>query len=219
MILGAIIAGGQSRRFGSDKALAEIGGKPLLDHVAEALRRQTDALIVCGREWPGATSIPDRPAPDQGPLGGLCAALRHAADNGFDAVLTAGCDTLPVPAELLSLLNPSLPREGQGVGAGAVAPAGEANLSASEARSARHPPQPLPWKGGAYVIDGQPIFGLWPASLADALDHHLVSQPDRSMRGWIASSGARSVRCGTAFHNLNTPEDLALYLAQQGLAA
>lgn len=178
MILGAIIAGGQSRRFGSDKALAEIGGSPLLDHVAKALAAQTGALIVCGRDWPGLTSIPDRPAPDQGPLGGICAALRYAADNGFDAVLTAGCDTLPVPTDLRTLLG-----------------------------------------NGPAVINGQHIFGLWPAVLADALDHHLASQHDRTMRGWIALSGARTVPCDTAFHNLNTPEDFALYLAQQGLAA
>lgn len=183
MILGAIIAGGRSRRFGSDKALAEIGGKTLIDHVADALAAQTDALIVCGRDWPGLTSVPDRPAPDQGPLGGICAALRHAADNGFYAVLTAGCDTLPVPGDLRSLLTP------------------------------------LPWKGGACVIEGQHIFGLWPAALADALERHLATQDDRTMRGWIALAGARSVRCDAAFHNLNTPEDFALYLASQGLAA
>ncbi|MCJ8159352.1 molybdenum cofactor guanylyltransferase [Sphingomonas sp. LaA6.9] len=176
-ILGAIIAGGQSRRFGSDKAHAEIVGRKLLDHIADALAPQTDALIVCGRDWPDLTSIPDRPAPDQGPLGGLCAALRYAIENGFDAVLTAGCDTLPVPANLRTTLG--------------SAPA---------------------------VIEGQHIFGLWPTTLADALDHHLASQPDRSMRGWFAVSGTRQVWCDTAFHNLNTPEDFALCSGAQGLA-
>ena len=101
-LLGALIAGGQSRRFGSDKALALIGGKPMLAHVIEALEHQVDEVVMCGREWPGLSSIADRPAADQGPLGGICAALHHAQENGFDAVLTAGCDTLPVPGHLAS---------------------------------------------------------------------------------------------------------------------
>lgn len=176
--LGAIIAGGKSRRFGADKALAEIGGRPLLDHVAEALAAQTDALIVIGRDWPGMSSIPDRPAPDQGPLGGLCAALHHAHDNGYDAVLTAGCDILPVPDDLAATLSP-----------------------------------------GPSVIDGQPLLGLWPAALADALDAHLAGTDDRSMRGWLAASDARSVACDTPFHNLNTRADFALYSTSRGMAA
>lgn len=104
-LLGALIAGGQSRRFGSDKALALIAGRPLLAHVIEGLEQQVDEVVICGREWSGLASLPDRPAPDQGPLGGICAALHHARENGFDAVLTAGCDTLPVPHGLTGLFG------------------------------------------------------------------------------------------------------------------
>jgi molybdopterin-guanine dinucleotide biosynthesis protein A len=32
-----------------------------------------------------------------GPLGGLNAALQYAQQYGFDAVVTAGCDVVPVP--------------------------------------------------------------------------------------------------------------------------
>lgn len=104
-LLGALIAGGQSRRFGSDKALAPVDGRPLISHIIDALRPQVSELVICGRDWPGFLSLPDRPAPDQGPLGGLCAALHHARQNRFDAVLTAGCDTLPVPPNLAGLLD------------------------------------------------------------------------------------------------------------------
>lgn len=213
MILGAIIAGGQSRRFGSDKALAEIAGKPLLQRVADALGSQTDALIVCGREWPGLVSVPDRPGPDQGPLGGICAALHYAADHGFDAVLTAGCDTLPVPGDLTALLRSS-PERGGGPRATARGGGAAPNLVPAPPPAA---PVPLPVPGR--IIAGQPLFGLWPATLAGALDHYLASQGDRSMRGWIAASGAQSVACDVQFHNLNTPQDLALYARTQGLAA
>ena len=96
-LLGAIIAGGGSRRFGGDKAAALLDGRALIDHVRAALAPQVDALVVCGRDWPGVVAVADRPAPDMGPLGGLCGALHYAATNGFDAVLTAGCDVLPVP--------------------------------------------------------------------------------------------------------------------------
>ncbi len=101
-ILGAIIAGGHSLRFGGDKAAALLHGKALIEHVADGLRPQCDQLILCGRLWPGYAHIADRPAADLGPLGGLCAALYYAQQHGFEEIITAGCDMLPVlliPAE------------------------------------------------------------------------------------------------------------------------
>lgn len=103
-ILGAIIAGGRARRFGADKAAAPLGGKCLLDHVADAMRPQVDALVVVGRTWPGLNAVSDRPAGALGPLAGLNAALHHARMLGLDGVLSAGCDTLPVPVDLATQL-------------------------------------------------------------------------------------------------------------------
>lgn len=95
--LGAIIAGGKATRFGSDKAAALLNGRPLIEHVADGLRKQVDKIIVCGRAWPGMDSVDDAPFADMGPLGGLNAAFIYAQQNGFDAVVTAGCDVVPVP--------------------------------------------------------------------------------------------------------------------------
>lgn len=103
-ILGAVLAGGQSRRFGSDKALALLGGKPLIEHVLAALAPQVDALIICGRVHPGVRSVPDLPAPGLGPLGGLNAALALAAAEGFAAVLSVGCDLPDLPPDLATRL-------------------------------------------------------------------------------------------------------------------
>ena len=103
-ILGAIIAGGQARRFGADKAAALLGGKPLLEHVVDALRPQVEALVVVGRDWPGLDVVADRPPGAVGPLAGLNAALHHARISGLDGVLSAGCDTLPVPTDLAARL-------------------------------------------------------------------------------------------------------------------
>jgi molybdopterin-guanine dinucleotide biosynthesis protein A len=104
-LLGAIIAGGRSIRFGADKAGALLDGRPLIDHVAAGMRGQTDHFVVCGRSWPGIETVADWPRPELGPLGGLCGAFRHARDNGFDAVLTAGCDVLPIPDSLAARLG------------------------------------------------------------------------------------------------------------------
>ncbi len=99
-ICGAILAGGQSRRFGSDKADAKIGGKRLLDLVAGSLGPQVAELVVCGRAEAEYTSLADRPETGIGPLGGLLAALRYAAKNGHDAVLSTGCDAPDLPGDL-----------------------------------------------------------------------------------------------------------------------
>jgi molybdenum cofactor guanylyltransferase len=113
-VLGAILAGGASRRFGSDKALAEIQGKPMFVHVMERLSGQCDALVVVGRDWPGLLRVNDRPAPGLGPLGGLAGALRYGADAGFDAVLTASCDLPGLPIDLRERLgSPSAIMQGQ----------------------------------------------------------------------------------------------------------
>lgn len=102
MLLGAVLAGGQSRRFGSDKAVATFESAPLIEHVIAALQVRTSAIVVCGRVMAGYTSLADRPHAGLGPLGGLAAALDYARQHGFDAVLTAPCDTPRLTDDLLA---------------------------------------------------------------------------------------------------------------------
>ena len=106
-LLGAILAGGMARRFGSDKALAEIDGVAMLDLVARHLAAECAAVVVIGRDWPGLARIEDAPRPGLGPLGGVAGALAHAALAGFDAVLTSGCDLPALPDGLAALLSPA----------------------------------------------------------------------------------------------------------------
>ena len=103
-LLGVVLAGGQSRRFGRDKALALLDGRPLIDHALAALAG-CDALAVAGREWPGIASLPDRPSPDLGPLGGLNAALHHAVAKGFSHVASLPVDSPTLPADWLAKLG------------------------------------------------------------------------------------------------------------------
>jgi len=104
-LLGAILAGGQARRFGSDKAQALYAGERLIDRVCAALAAQCEGVLVCGREEPGFTCIPDWPEAGLGPLGGLAAALRHAAQGDFTHVLSAGVDAPDLPHDLATMLT------------------------------------------------------------------------------------------------------------------
>ncbi len=107
MILGAVLAGGQSTRFGSDKAMAQLGGQSLLAHAVETLQEQCDAVVVVGRSEAPAPCLPDRPRAGMGPLGGIAAALHHAAQNGFSHVLTTAVDSFGCDADLPGQLSPA----------------------------------------------------------------------------------------------------------------
>lgn len=105
MILGAVLAGGQSSRFGSDKALAELGGRTLIARAVDTLSGWCEHVVVVGRETAPAPTLPDWPRPGMGPLAGIAAALHHARDEGYDAVLTCGVDSVGLPENLPELLS------------------------------------------------------------------------------------------------------------------
>ncbi len=63
------------------------------------------------------------------------------------------------------------------------------------------------------VVQGQPLLGLWRAGDADALVAWLDGGGDRAMRSWIAAIGARRVALATQPSNINTPDEMAAYLA------
>ncbi len=107
-VLGAVLAGGQSSRFGSDKAAAQWQGQSLLNHSVQALCDTCDEVVICGDSdediVQSAGRLQDTPESGLGPLGGLCAALAHAREHGFDAVLSVPVDAHPVPDGLLDWL-------------------------------------------------------------------------------------------------------------------
>ena len=104
-VLGAVLAGGESRRFGSDKAEALLDGRRLIDHAAASIAPFCKNVVIVGREG----GVPDRPAPALGPLGGLCGALVYGAENGFETVLTTACDVPELPKALLIALVAATP--------------------------------------------------------------------------------------------------------------
>ena len=117
-VVGFAVAGGQSRRMGSDKALLPWSASDLLDHALVRLRAVTpDVRILSGPEL----RYPDRGVPvlrdlvpDAGSLGGVLAGLEALAQRGAgggagggaasDAGLFLGIDLPFVTVSLLARL-------------------------------------------------------------------------------------------------------------------
>jgi molybdenum cofactor guanylyltransferase len=82
---GYVLAGGASSRFGTDKALAKLGGIPMLEYMIDLLIKVTgDAFIVGGtreqHQGFDVDIIADR-WPREGPLGGIVTALDVTAKS------------------------------------------------------------------------------------------------------------------------------------------
>jgi molybdopterin-guanine dinucleotide biosynthesis protein A len=107
MILGAVLAGGQSSRFGSDKALAEFRGRTLIARAVDTLAGWCEHVVVVGRATAPAPTLPDWPRPGMGPLGGIAAALHLARDEDYEFLLTCGVDSVALPDDLPDLLAPA----------------------------------------------------------------------------------------------------------------
>jgi molybdenum cofactor guanylyltransferase len=80
---GYVLAGGKSSRMRANKCLLELGGKPLVHHAVEKLRRVCVDVRVLSDDPKLSEYAPILPDlhPDCGPMGGMEAALLHSAFN------------------------------------------------------------------------------------------------------------------------------------------
>jgi molybdopterin-guanine dinucleotide biosynthesis protein A len=103
--VGAVLAGGRSRRMGSPKALAELAGRPLVVHAVAAVEAASLEAVVVAKPDSPLPRLPCRvvrePAEPAHPLRGILSAL-DAADGR--AVVALACDMPLVPAALLEWL-------------------------------------------------------------------------------------------------------------------
>ena len=190
-VTGIIVAGGLSRRFGSDKASASLRGRPLLQWVRDAIAPVVDEIVIvtaAGQALPPmhpalpVTVVEDR-EPERGPLAGLAAGFAVAASPVCFAV---SCDApllrTAAVEHILSALgdhDAALPEVGGFQQPLAAAYRREPCLAAAEAALGA---------GGARVLDA--FADLDVLSLAG--DRLVRVDPDLR-----------------SFRNANTPEELA----------
>lgn len=95
-IVGILLAGGLSRRYGSPKAFAELHGKPFYQWVYEALAETTDRVVIVTRpelvgHFPANYEVMcDLPeVAGQGPLAGIYSVM---AASAADRYIVLPCD-------------------------------------------------------------------------------------------------------------------------------
>jgi molybdopterin-guanine dinucleotide biosynthesis protein A len=109
MTAAVVLAGGRSRRFGTDKLAAPLAdGRSVLAHAVAVAAAVADELVVVvapGTDrpagLPGRTRIVHDPEPDVGPLLGLAGGLQAVADG---IVLLVGGDMPALDPSVLRLL-------------------------------------------------------------------------------------------------------------------
>jgi molybdopterin-guanine dinucleotide biosynthesis protein A len=92
---GFVLAGGRSARMGSEKALVQFAGEPLVIHALRILHSAGLTASIAGAHSPLESFAPvvQDSEPDRGPLGGICDAL--------DATTARWVVFLPVDLPLL----------------------------------------------------------------------------------------------------------------------
>ena len=190
-VAGVVLAGGGSRRMGTDKALLDVGGRPLLAHVAARLAPQVGALALNANGNPARFADFDLPVIADGgyagPLAGILTAMRWAAQANADHVVSLPVDTPFVPADLAARLLAAL---------------GTAEIAIARSRGRTHP-----------------TVGLWRTSLGGDLDTWLAGTDDLAVRAFLAGRQVAMADFpddagGDPFFNVNTPEDAAIASAR-----
>lgn len=102
-ITGVVLAGGKARRMGGvDKGLLELNGKPLWQHVADALMTQLSHVVVNANrhqeiyQASGLKVIEDSLADYPGPLAGMLSVMQQETGEWF---LFCPCDTPYIPPD------------------------------------------------------------------------------------------------------------------------
>lgn len=184
----AILAGGQSRRMGTDKSFVLLNGKPLLQHVIERVSKLNLPVILIANQIEkysgfGLPVVSDVMA-DTGSLGGIYTAIQHGDVN---RTLCVACD---MPRLNPTLLNYLL---GQSSDADAVVP-----MVAGTA----HPLHAVYRQTCLSVMQAQIMGG-------DLAIHRVFPQVDTR---FVSEDMLRLLDPDLqSLVNVNTPEELAIY--------
>ena len=187
-ILGVVLAGGKSRRFGQDKSQVKLKNILLIDYILrEIVDEFKETLIVANEEIDFMKSKSISVTKDYksglGPLGGVLTAMKWIRENNknYEWISTFPSDTPFFRKDELKYFFKNINMN-------------ESKLFFIKSNKTRHN-----------------IFGLWSLDLIDKLEDDIL-KGERKVEVWANSIGVKTVDINNKkpdpFFNINTKEDL-----------
>ena len=187
-ILGTVLAGGKSQRFGEDKSQVRLEGTLLIDYILSEIKDEfKEILIVSNNKIHFKNSEKISMIADfekgQGPLGGVLSAMKWVKQKNKDYkwISTFPADTPFFKREILQKFFKEIKIE-------------ESRLFFIKSNNTRHN-----------------IFGLWSIDLLGELEEDL-KKGDRKVELWANKVGVKVIDMEfineDPFFNINTKEDL-----------
>jgi len=192
-VVGLVLAGGRSVRFGGEKAVALLEGRPLLVWAAERLRSVCGNVAINVRPGTEAEAVAkslglptlyDAAGDAEGPLAGVKVGLIWAEEQGARTLAVSPCDAPLLPDDLyVRLLERAV--------------VGAAMAETSDGR--------------------QPLCALWPVTALPVVSEALAGGAHPPTWQLLERVGARKVlfEHTEAFANINTRDDLAAIEARR----
>ena len=188
-ILGIILAGGKSSRFGEDKSIAKLGDKTLLDHTINKIEKEFNEILVISnnKEFNFKNNkihvVEDCIEGQLGPLVGILTAMKWVIKNkkNYKWIASFPCDTPFFDIKLISELKIKVKETSK-------------KLIFLNSNKKRHN-----------------IFGLWSLDLIEILEKD-IKNSFRKVELWADKIGYENININEEkfdrFLNINTKKDL-----------
>ena len=188
-ILGVVLAGGKSKRFGDDKTTAKLGNKTLLNHTIEKIEQSFHEILIISNNEINVSnkknvfSTKDLIEGHLGPLVGVLSAMEWIKKNNknYNWIATFPCDTPFFDQNLIDKIK-NCPKNSS------------KKLFFLKSGTRRHN-----------------IFGLWSLELKDILLED-INKGQRKVEEWANKIGSEIIEINDEndynFLNINTKEDL-----------
>ncbi|NCW37348.1 MAG: molybdenum cofactor guanylyltransferase, partial [Proteobacteria bacterium] len=169
-ILGVVLAGGQSKRFGEDKSQVNLEGKILINYILSEILDVFDEILIVANsdiefmQSKKISKIEDFQK-DLGPLGGVLSAMKWIKQNNknYQWISTFPSDTPFFKKELLEDFYEKINFN-------------ESKLFFIKSNNTRHN-----------------IFGLWSLELLNQLEEDLIKKGERKVELWANSIGVKNI--------------------------